>query len=520
MALDQKEKLSEIIKCGKEPIHFINKYVKIQHPIKGVIDFKTYPFQDDCIDAFQKNRFNIILKSRQLGLSTITAAYCVWLASFYKDKNILVIATKLDTAINFIKKVKVMLQSMPSWLLLTKFEETKRSIRFTNGSTITAIPTSEDAGRSEALSLLIVDEAAFIRDFDEIWTGLSPTISTGGNAILLSTPNGVGGQYYKLWVEAESGLNDFNAIKLPWTVHPEHNKEWFEKETRNLAKRKIAQEFMCDFISSGDTFLQPEELDYLKNNIKPPIEKAGFDRNVWIWKAPEHGKTYTLSADVSRGDSKDYSTFHIIDDLAFEIVAEYKGKIPPDKFADLIFDFGKKYNNALVCPENNSFGYTTVTKLKLLKYANLYYADNKYVYEVDSEELPGFTTHSKNRVQILSKLEEVIRNKTLISYSQRLYHELQNFMWNGNRAQASKDANDDLVMSLAIGTWLIDTTYVTKNLDNGKKDLLSAIMVSKKELTIPNNSSINNSNKFINENVVKIFGNNNNNDEDISWLYK
>lgn len=150
--------VAEIIKCGKDPIYFMKKYCKIQHPIRGLIPFDTYDFQDECIKDFQKHRFNIILKSRQLGLSTISAAYCVWFAIFKKDKNVLVIATKLATAINFIKKVKAMLDGLPPWLLLTKFEPTKQSIRFTNGSTITAVPTSPDAGRSEALALLVVDE--------------------------------------------------------------------------------------------------------------------------------------------------------------------------------------------------------------------------------------------------------------------------------------------------------------------------------------------------------------------------
>jgi hypothetical protein len=513
-----REHVQEIINCGKDPKYFINKYSKIQHPVKGLIPFNTYEFQDDCLDSFQKNRFNIILKSRQLGLSTVTAAYAVWYAIFYKDKNVLVIATKLDTAINFIKKVKVMIQSLPSWLLMTKFEENKRSIRFSNGSTITAIPTSEDAGRSEALSLLIVDEAAFIRDFDDIWTGLYPTLSTGGKAILISTPNGVGGQYYKLWAEAESGLNDFNAIKLPWTVHPDHNQEWFEKETKNLAKRKIAQEYLCDFISSGDTFLQVDDFDYLKNLIKPPIEKSGFDRNIWIWKYPESDKSYVVSADVARGDSKDYSTFHVIEDKTCEVVAEYKGKVPPDKFADILYEIGKKYNNALMCPENNTFGYTTASKLKILNYPNLYYESNRYVYTIDSDEIPGFSTQAKSRVLILSKLEEMIRNKILISSSQRLLHELQNFMWQGQKAQASKDSNDDLIMSLAIGLWLIDINILSKESTNTKIELLSAITVSKKELILPSTKPT--QSNIINTNSYQMFdfSNNHKKEDDLDWL--
>ena len=213
MSATKKGQVTEIIKCGKDPVYFMNKYLKIQHPLRGLIPFKTFPFQDDCVKDFNDNRFNIILKSRQLGLSTLVAAYAVWQACFYKEKNILIIATKLAVAQNFIRKVKTYLKSMPNWLLVpTIVANNKQQVEFSNGSQIKAVPTSEDAGRSEALSLLIVDEAAFVRNFDELWMGLYPTLSTGGRAILLSTPNGVGGQYHEIYTKATREENEFNPI--------------------------------------------------------------------------------------------------------------------------------------------------------------------------------------------------------------------------------------------------------------------------------------------------------------------
>ena len=459
--MSRAEQMQEILRCGKDPIYFIKKYTKIQHPKRGTIPFETYPFQDECVKDFQAHRLNIVLKSRQLGLSTLCAAYAAWLAIFYKDKNILVIATKLPTAMNFIKKVRVILQNLPTWLLLPKFEPTKQAISFSNGSQVVAIPTSDDAGRSEALSLLIVDEAAFIRDFEEIWTGLAPTFSTGGNAIILSTPNGVGGQYYRLWTQAEHGQNDFHPIRIPWDLHPEHDQAWFDKETRSLSRRKVAQEYLCDFISSGDTFLQPGDLEELRAQIMEPVQRAGHDRNVWIWSPPVSGHTYVISADVSRGDAHDFSAFHVIDVEDCEVAAEYMGKVPPEKLADMLNEWGRKYNDALIVPENNTFGYFVNTKLRdVLGYKKLYYDANRgdpfnYI-PVDPNELPGFPTNQKTRVQILTKLEELIRSKALKSYSQRLYDQLQAFVWNGNKPMAGKDSYDDLIMSLAIGCWLVE----------------------------------------------------------------
>jgi len=454
------EQIREIIKCGKDPVYFIKNYVKIQHPTQGTIPFETYDFQDDCIAAFLEHRLNIILKSRQLGLSTVSAAYAVWMAIFQKDKNILVIATKLATAINFIKKVTVMVGNIPKWLLLPKYEPSKQQVQFSNGSTIKAVPTSEDAGRSEALSLLIVDEAAWIPGFSEIWAGLAPTFSTGGRAIILSTPNGVGGQYYNLWTQAEAGVNGFNPIRIMWHQHPDHDQEWFDKETRNLPRKKVSQEYLCDFISSGDTFLQANDLDELRTMIQQPLEKVGEKFNIWVWSQPIPGRQYVISADVARGDARDFSAFHVIDVEDKEVAVEYMGKIAPEQLADLLGEWGKKYNTALIVPEVNTFGYFVNTKLRDSGYKRLYYPKhrgNPFDYiPTDSTELPGFPTNQKSRVQILTKLEELIRNKQLRVYSQRLYDQLQAFIWNGNKPMASKDSFDDLIMSLAIGCWLIE----------------------------------------------------------------
>lgn len=463
-SINKSRQVKEIIKCGRDPVYFFNKYTKIQHPVRGLIPFDTYDFQDDCVSTFIDNRFTVIVKSRQLGLSTLTAAYATWLAIFQKDKNILVIATKLSVAQNFIKKVKTILRNLPPWLILPQLiTNNKQLLEFSHGSSVKAIPTSDDAGRSEALSLLIVDEAAFVRNFDELWMGLYPTISTGGRVVILSTPNGVGGQYHELFTNADAGLNEFKAIRLPWDVHPERDQEWFERETRNFSSRKVAQEYLCDFASSGDTFLTDNDIKFLQSQIRSPIDRAGRDMNVWIWKYPLSDHRYILSADIARGDSKDYSAFHIIDVDESEIVAEYKGKIPPDDFAVLINEFGLKYNKAVVCPENNSYGFATIIKLKDLNYPTLYYRRRKAVIIGDyippgDTEVAGFTTSGKTRGMILTKLEEVIRNKQVKIYSSRFYEEMKTFIWKGNKAQAMRgNYNDDLVISLAIGLWLYDS---------------------------------------------------------------
>lgn len=509
------EHLQEILQCGKDPIYFIKKYVYIQHPTRGKVRFETFQFQDMCVDAFQKHRFNIVLKSRQLGLSTLCAAYVLWLAIFFRNKNILIIATKLLTAQNFTKKVKYALKHLPKWLLIPTYQHNQREIRFTNGSVIAAIPTSEDAGRSEALSLLIVDEAAFIKNFEEIWTGLYPTISRGGRAIVLSTPNGAGGQYHKLYVQAEAKQSDFNPIKLPWSVHPEQDQAWFDKETRGMSKRDIAQELECDFLSSGDTFLQADVIERLRKSCASPIKRDSRESDLYIWRDPEQGKKYVIGCDVARGDGHDYSAFHVVSATDFAVVAEYKHKCKPDKCAMILDRIGRQYNNALIAVENNNIGYMVCSKLIELEYPRLFYesaGNSAYDYKpYKHDETPGFTTSVKTRDKMLAKLEDIIRNDGLKTQSERLYKEFLTFLWNGNRVESTRDSNDDLIMSLAIAVWVIDLLFgaSTAKSSNIALALARAASLSKR----PNTLAVSLTNNVYRQEHNRYI-------DDTSWLYR
>ena len=104
----------EYVKCAKNPVYFFKKYCYIQHPKRGKILFDLYPFQEDVMGELDKHRYNVILKSRQLGISTLSAGYSLWMMLFHDDKNILVIATKQEVAKNLVTKVRYMHESLPS----------------------------------------------------------------------------------------------------------------------------------------------------------------------------------------------------------------------------------------------------------------------------------------------------------------------------------------------------------------------------------------------------------------------
>lgn len=251
--MEQTKSIKEIIreeykKCALSPTHFMRKYCQIQHPERGKIPFHLYDYQEELVDAFLEHDRVLILKSRQLGISTLVAGYVLWLTLFHSDKNVLIIAINQDVSKNMITKIKVMNELLPSWLKRKTVEDNRLSMRFNNGSQIKAVATTSTSGRSEALSLLVVDEAAFIDNFEPTWASLQQTMATGGHAIVLSTPQGVGGWFHQTWVKASAGENDFFAVRLPWHVHPDRDVAWRERQNIELGERLASQECF-----SGDT---------------------------------------------------------------------------------------------------------------------------------------------------------------------------------------------------------------------------------------------------------------------------
>jgi hypothetical protein len=490
-SLSKKEVMKEIVKCGKTPDYFINTYAKITHPQEGLIPFHIYDFQKDLLKDFEDYRFNVILKARQLGISTITAAYVAWLMMFHREKNVLVIATKFNTAANLVKKVKSIIRNLPDWLRISNVEiDNRTSFVLSNGSQIKASSTSGDAGRSEALSLLVIDEAAHVEGLEELWMGLYPTLSTGGRCIALSTPNGVGNWFHKIYTESESQTNDFHPTILPWSVHPDRDQQWFEKETRNMSRREIAQELECNFNMSGETVFSSEDLEKYLNLCEEPKYRTGFDRNLWIWENYQQGDDYFISADVARGDGKDYSTALVFKTKTMEIVAEYRGKVTPDIFSKILHDIGLEYGNALLVVENNTVGFAVLDKLRESQYPNLYYSvksTHEYVEEYQAEAMSnavaGFSMTSKTRPLIVAKMEEFIRNDLIKIYSTRLLAEMKTFVWNHGRPQAMRSYNDDLIMACAVGCWIRDTALASSQRDlEYNKAFIGAITKTSNEL--------------------------------------
>ena len=476
----------EYVKCVDNPVHFMRKYCTIQHPKHGKVKFDLYPFQEKCLTEFKDNRYNIILKARQLGISTLSAGYALWMMLFHNDKNILVIATGKDTAKNLVTKVRVMYDNLPQWLKTGTEEINKLSIRFKNGSQIKAIASNESAGRSEALSLLIIDEAAFIDKIDEIWTAAQQTLATGGDSIVLSTPNGVGNWFHKQWVGAESKDNEFNTIRLHWTDHPDRDQKWRDEQDKVLGPSQAAQECDTDFLTSGESVVDPKILTwYQENMVKAPILQEGIDRNLWVWEQPNYDKQYIVVADVSRGDGSDYSACQVFEINDMVQCAEYKGKLSTTDYGHFLIDLATKYNDALLVVENNNIGWATIQTIIDRGYKNLFYQskDLKYVdvehqfsnkYRAEERGMvAGFSTTMKTKPLIIAKMEEYTREKLVKINSNRLIDELFVYIYRNSKTEAMAGYNDDLVMSYSIALWIRDTAL---RLQKDKTDQQWAMM--------------------------------------------
>ncbi len=459
----------EYLKCAQDPAHFMKKYCNIQHPQRGRVLFNLYPFQEKTLHLMQENPYSIILKSRQLGISTLSAGYSLWMMLFQKDKNILCIATKQETARNMVTKVKFMYDNLPSWLKIKAEENNKLSLRLSNGSQIKATSASSDAGRSEAVSLLLIDEAAFIDQIGEIWASAQQTLATGGGAIVLSTPYGTGNWFHKTWVSAENNENDFLPIKLPWYVHPERDQTWRDRQDELLGDPRMAsQECDCDFSTSGDVVFYSEWIEFLKETtIQDPIERRGVDQNLWIWEAADYSREYMITADVARGDGKDFSTAHILDIETNTQVGEYRGQMSPKEFGYFLVGLASEYNNAMLVVENASIGWATLDSIIERGYVNLYHSPKSdqltaesylRVFEGNSEMTPGFTMSMRSRPLVVNKFREYVGDRSCIIRSKRLLEEMKVFIWRNGRPEAQSGYNDDLVMAFGIGMYLRDTS--------------------------------------------------------------
>lgn len=353
------------------------------------------------------------------------------------------------------------------------------------------------------------------------------------------TPNGVGNLFHKMWSEATDGLNDFNMINLPWQLHPERDQKWRDEQTKLLGPKGAAQECDCVFETSGNTVMDLKLIEWYEKEsgyIVEPKEKRGHDRGYWIWEYPKAGRSYMVTADVARGDAADFSACQIIDIETLEQVGEYKGQLPTKEYARVLAAISTEYNMALLVVENANIGWAVIQELVDMDYKNLFYSSADLLYvdveaqmtnkigAQDKKLVPGFTTSSKSRPLLISKLESYIREKSLIIHSKRLIEELKVFVWKNSgtaiRAEAMSGYNDDLVMSMGIGAWVRDTALrLRTQSDELTRTILTAMGGKPKVTENKIHSTVNGNPYGINADPWKMRVNDDVS-EDLTWLLR
>lgn len=474
-AYDGSRQQKEIIKCCNSFPYFCHKYIKILHPMKGLIPFVLFKYQKKVIKDYENNRFNIISKFRQGGLTTVTLLWGLWKCMFQMDQQVMLISKTDREATDTGLIIDRACENLPSWLKpkkegkwndhLKMFSDTGSAIKF----------YSPEAARGKAVTFLIIDEAAFIDDMEKHWKAIWPVLSTGGSCTLISTVNGLGNWYEQTYRDSKEGKNKFHVIDLDYWEHPDYNnEEWVAEQKAQLGEKGFLQEVLREFLGSGETYFPSKIItelteqtvsNYPSKKLFPKwanitgrmsqLEGEFSKGAMWIWKEPIEGHEYIIGVDCAegQGENNDNSCFEIIDSSTLEQVAEfYSNLILPHEFSQVINEVGTFYNNALVVIENMGAGGAVASSLQHnLYYENLYYDTNK----INASSKPGIKVGQTNRPLILECLQNKVINKSLLVNSIRIVSELQTFEYNPvtKKAQAQKGKHDDAIMAMSIALY-------------------------------------------------------------------
>ena len=442
------------IRLAYDPLFFINNYCFLLDPDKAKIPFGLYNYQSDLIGKMLKHRFNIILKARQLGISWLVAAYSLWLAIFHAGKSILFISIREETASELLDKVKFLFDQLPDWMkpIIYKRNETllwfgiERPDGKVEGlnSIIKSIPTSKEAGRSKSLSLLIMDEAAFIRWAEDIHTSAFPTLSNSGSAIYLSSANGMGNLFHKLWTEAKTGDNNFETTFLPWSVYPGRDAEWYEKKRRDMRLWQLQQEFPSNpeesFVQTGRPVFALDDITRMRAHIQAPIRR---ENELSIFRDPVYGETIMIGIDTASGRGSDYSVMQAVSLNTNEQIAELRAQLPEDVFAVKIAGYVStlKNNRHVIAVEWEKYGARVINELEKTHRLQVWKNTKGKYWETDSISKP----------MMITEFEEAIRKDKTIIHSEICLNEMNTYNYDDKGStNAASGYNDDCIISFAI----------------------------------------------------------------------
>ena len=463
-----KEEIEEYTRCMKDPIYFIQHYIKIVSIDEGLVPFELYDFQKEMVGTFHNNRFTICKLPRQSGKSTTIIAYLLHYVLFNSQVNVAILANKAATARDLLGRLQLAYEHLPKWLQQGVMSWNKGSLELENGSKILASSTSASAVRGGSYNIIFLDEFAYVPSnvAEQFFSSVYPTISSGKSSkvMIVSTPHGMN-MFYKLWNDAEHERNEYVPIEVHWSEVPGRDDEWKAQTIKNTSEAQFNTEFECEFLGSIDTLLSAKKLRTL-SFIDPIKKNAGLD----VYKHPEKDRTYFMAVDVARGTANDYSAFLVFDisELPYRIVAKYRdNEIKPLIFPQRIYDVARVYNQSYVLIEVNDIGEQVANAMQFdLEYDNLVMASMRGRagqvlgggYSGGKAQLGVRTTKSTKTVGC-SNLKQLVEDDKLIVEDYDLINELSTFIVKGSSWEADDGCNDDLVSCSFIFAWATDQTY-------------------------------------------------------------
>lgn len=463
----------EFRRCAKDPHYWFENYVYIKHPATGKTLIQLREAQAETLRAFQADDRIIILKARQIGFSTLCAGYALWLAFFHPDQNIIKLSKTERDAVDLLSKSWYMYRNLPDWMR-ARGPKTRsnhqQKIVFDNSSQIESLPSRTNPARGRTVSLVIIDEWAFLENPEEAWASIEPIADLGGRIIGLSTANGAGNFFHQFWVNATTGASGFRPIFYPWSAVPERGEDWYQLKVEEMLPWQLHQEYPRSaeeaFIKSGNPYFDLDMVLSLERERKTkPIAtgylhevtslrdfefRAGSRGPLQVWEYPRLDQSYVIGADVAEGlEYGDYSSAFVSELSTGEIVAEWHGHIEADVFGRELAKLGWWYNGALVGVESNNHGLTTLVALRDQSYQRIYY---RYTYDERTRSQSrkmGWRTSRVTKPLMLDELGMALREDGIKLRSEKAYAELKTYV-RDERGQAHGSPHDDRVIALAI----------------------------------------------------------------------
>jgi len=492
MHLTAKE-VMERIKCQNDPLYFIKNYIKVVRPGYGMVPFIPWPYQEEMAKLILGNRFVIGKLSRQSGKSTIAAAVICWMMLFSEiDRiNILVAAHKSAAAVEIMRKVKIAIENVPSFLQLGIVKWNELGVELENGSRCTAVTTTADTGRSGSYDMIMLDEFAFVRPniAEAFYTSSYPTIASSptSKVVVLSTPNGMN-LYHSMWDKAEKGESDYKPISIKWDDVPGRDEEYKTLTIANLGHNGQAQweqEYECQFAGGSNSLIPSAAI--MMQRTSDPIKVLPPDE-IKVWYDPVPGNSYMICVDTARGKGIDYSAFTVIDITAppFEVVATFrKDDCDVMYYPEIIHHAAKIYNEALCLIETNDLGQSIVNTLfYTIEYGNILGVETKgktgQVLSGNATQL-GICTSARTKSVGCQALKALCESSQIKVNDWEIIREMSNFVRTGNSYKAEKGNHDDLIMTLVLFAWATTQDYFSSLTETNIREVMFAKRIEQAE---------------------------------------